>query len=606
MSPNTESFNENNRRLESVWDQLKANWWLRRYGRFELRPNGVYEITPADKPEDPPEEKFICSWLEVAAQSRNESGEEWGLVLRWQDPDRREHTWSAPRSLIVKQGTELAEILAKGGLRIASGKNTQLKHYISRVGPRQRMLNVPRPGWYMPKGSRVFVLPDQVLGANEDRSDVVLQADSYDPTTRVTKGTLAEWQKHVASLCVGNEILMFAVSIAFAAPLLQLLGKDSGGFHQHGLSSTGKSTALVVADSAWGFQIETWRTTDNALEDTAERHNDVLLALDEFSQVDPRKAAEVAYMLGNGEGKQRLTQAIVPQRKKRWRVLFLSTGEITLADHAEAGGTKTKAGTEVRMVNIDADAGEGMGVFRNLHRYTEPSAFADALKARAREYCGTAGPAFVRWVIEHEAVAMEELRKGIGDFITASVPPDSSGEIFRVAERFGLVGAAGELASEAGISGWKPGLAMDAARWCFDRWLSGRSTGSSDLDKAITQIRAFLLANESRFEEIGKGGGSADPRTVYDRVGFRRRIDDGGTEYLIPTDSFKQLCQGHDAKKVAQELGSRGYLRLGEKNRLQVQHRVPEVANGLRVYAIQSRIFDDAGQDSTADSPSSE
>ena len=87
--------------------------------------------------------------------------------------------------------------------------------------------------------------------------------------------------------------------------------------------------------------METWRTTDNALEDTAERHNDVLLSLDEFSQVDSRKAAEVAYMLGNGEGKQ--PQTSVPQRKKPWRVLFLSTGVVNLADHAEAGGMRTKA-----------------------------------------------------------------------------------------------------------------------------------------------------------------------------------------------------------------------------------------------------------------------
>ena len=127
---------------------------------------------------------------------------------------------------------------------------------------------------------------------------MILQAESFDATTQAVVGTLPDWRQNVAALCVENEILMFAMSVGFAAPTLELLGKDSGGFHLHGLSSTGKSTALAVAASVWGYRVETWRTTDNALEDTAERHNDVLLALDEFSQVDARKAAEVAYMLG--------------------------------------------------------------------------------------------------------------------------------------------------------------------------------------------------------------------------------------------------------------------------------------------------------------------
>lgn len=74
----------------------------------------------------------------------------------------------------------------------------------------------------------------------------------------------------------------------------------------------------------------------------------MLLSLYKLSSVDPSKAAEIAYMLGNGEGKGRLTNLIIPQRKKHWRSMFLSSGEITISDHAEVGGVKTKAGTELR------------------------------------------------------------------------------------------------------------------------------------------------------------------------------------------------------------------------------------------------------------------
>lgn len=51
--------------------------------------------------------------------------------------------------------------------------------------------------------------------------------------------------------------------------------------------------------------VRTWRTTDNALEALATRHNYTLLIVDEMSQVPPNKVGAVAYLLGNGQGKGR-------------------------------------------------------------------------------------------------------------------------------------------------------------------------------------------------------------------------------------------------------------------------------------------------------------
>jgi putative DNA primase/helicase len=261
--------------LLGLWRDFIRLVTRQQYGRFELRSDGVYGFSNGKKAPDGNDGtsargEFVCAWLEVTAESRNEASEEWGYVLKWRDPDQREHTWSAPQALIVKTGTELVEALARGGLKIAPGKRSELPNYISSVKPSKRILNVPRTGWYTTKQSRVFVLPKQVIGAKEGEEGVILQADTYDPTTQGAVGTLSDWRENVAALCADNEILMFATSVAFAAPTLELLGKDSGGFHLHGLSSTGKSTALAVAASVWGYRVETWRTTDNALEDTAE------------------------------------------------------------------------------------------------------------------------------------------------------------------------------------------------------------------------------------------------------------------------------------------------------------------------------------------------
>ena len=107
----------------------------------------------------------------------------------------------------------------------------------------------------------------------------------------------------MARLAQGNSRLVFALSVAFAGPLANVAGEDSGGFHIRGGTSIGKSTALKVAASVWGDPVaypRLWRATANGLEGLAALHNDGLLILDELSQIDPKEAGEAAYLLANG------------------------------------------------------------------------------------------------------------------------------------------------------------------------------------------------------------------------------------------------------------------------------------------------------------------
>lgn len=75
---------------------------------------------------------------------------------------------------------------------------------------------------------------------------------------------------------------------------------------------------LSVAASVTDGEMGSWRTTDNALEAIAERHNDNCLLLDEISQCDPDAVAQVAYMLANGKGKSRSTKTGGSRRISGW------------------------------------------------------------------------------------------------------------------------------------------------------------------------------------------------------------------------------------------------------------------------------------------------
>jgi uncharacterized protein (DUF927 family) len=152
-------------------------------------------------------------------------------------------------------------------------------------------------------------------------------------------------------------------------------------------------------------------------------------------------------------------------------------------------------GQEVRLVEISADAGAGLGAFENLHGAESGHAFSKQLTAAARRHYGTPLRPYLRYVIEHADEIKTAVRNCCESFVSEHVPAGASGEIPRVAERFALVGAAGEIATEAGITGWREGEAMDAAVRCFKAWLEARgSERASDDEAAIRQVRLFHRA----------------------------------------------------------------------------------------------------------------
>ena len=125
---------------------------VKRYGAFELRIDGVYEIGKKDEASGVQKRTFVCSWLEVPAKTRDQNGKEWGYLLRWKDSDGGVHEWSVPASHLVKSGTEVVEVLAGGGLTVAHGAVQRVKKYILAVNPTRKVTNVPRPGWHTVKG----------------------------------------------------------------------------------------------------------------------------------------------------------------------------------------------------------------------------------------------------------------------------------------------------------------------------------------------------------------------------------------------------------------------------------------------------------------------
>lgn len=558
------------------------------------------------------------SEVNVLARTRSAEGEDHGRLVEVLDGDGLRHTWAMPNALLAGSGEAIRAELLRLGFEPAPGAGRKwrdhLFEYLISADPDARARCVDRVGWH---GS-AFVLPDEVFAAEGagDGERVFLQtAERLDHAFRQA-GTLADWQSRVAALALGNSRLLLSLSAAFAAPLLALSGDEGFGLHLRGGSSAGKSTALTAAGSVWGGggvrgYAQTWRATDNALESLAGMHSGALLCLDELGQIEPKAAGAAAYMLAQGKGKARAGREGQARRAVEWGLVYLSTGEISLADKIAEGGGRVAAGMQVRVIDLAADAGAGLGLFEELHGAPDAATFAGQIKAAAGECYGTACRAFLRGL----TADLAGCRDRVGDlrraFIAAAVPAGADGQVRRVADRFALVAVAGELATSLGVTGWPEGVAAEAAMRCLRDWLASRGgIGSAEVADARNRLRrAIEVDGHSRFLPWDH-----DSRTVLrtNALGYVRRPiradgEEGGEVDPVPVfyltaSGMAELLAGLDRATVLEGLAAEGVIvrhttKAGDPV-LQKPHRVPfEGKTAIRLYEVDFRVLTGGGGD---------
>ncbi len=588
---------------------------------FHMDEEGVWFVArDSEGNEKPPQ--WLCAPLRVTAITRDETDNGYGYLLEFKNRDGNDRMWSASAALFGGESNEWAARLRDMGLRMATGVRARnlLGQYIDSRNPAARVTCTDRVGWHGP----VYVLPSRCIGTAEGKH-YVFQSDGGMEDTFRRRGTLEAWQAGVAARCAGNSRLVFSLASAFAGPLVGPLQVQTGGFHLVGDSSLGKTTALLAAASVWGspkFK-QQWRTTDNGLESVAVQHSDCLLILDEIGQMDGRVVGDCAYMLGNEAEKIRGSRGLLPRKRRTWRLLFLSSGEKTLADHMQEAGKKPNEGQLVRMPSVPADAGAGLGMFQTLHGLEGAGAgkaFAEAITSASAAAYGGAGAAWLEWLAGNMSEACELGQSLMRRMEQVWVPAHSHAQVWRVASRFALVGAAGELATHAGVTGWEPGEAENAAYECFKAWLHTRGhAGNGEQAAMLRQVRAFLEKNgDALFTWTHRWADDRRANTPL-RAGFRRLVDEDGVplkadaatdymdkvstpesserraalvEYLVLPEAFRRdVCKGFDPSAVARLLQQRGHL-LHEADRLMNKQRLPEMGKAS-CYHIKPSIFSD-------------
>lgn len=567
--------------LEPVIEQAR----LRLPRGFVHKNDGVY-YEQTDKNGNT-QYNWICSPLKITALTRDSSSESWGKLIELTNSDGINHSFAMPNVMLTAQAAEYLKPLVDKGLTYDHKFRDQLHQYLSHSAPVNRALCIDKTGWF----NGCFVLPQDVIG--ESSETIVFQSNAHIPKGFEQQGTLEEWKENVSALCVDNSRLTFGVSTAFATALLPMVDGESGGFHFRCGSSRGKTTILMVAKSVWGSpeSLPRWRATSNGLEGLAIQHNHSLLCLDEFSQlaeVNPKVAGETIYMLGNGEGKQRMQKDATLANRCTWQLLYLSAGEVSLRATLEQAGIPVRAGQEVRFIDLPADAGCNLGVFNSIHNYEDGNRFAMAIKENSCKYYGVAARAFLCEIAGDYQAYQEWLFNKVSEFTNSLQLCGADPQVLRVAQRFAIVAAAGELATKLNITAWPEGMATNSAIVCFKEWLNQRGgMESHEETQAIDAVRSRLLENSNTRFMVD---------TLAPRGSSCWGLKDTNGYYVYPSAFNNELCAGLDPKFVANLLAQKDFL-TSRSGRNTITKRID--GNTIRCYHIKPSLLEDESGSAT-------
>lgn len=173
------------------------------------------------------------------------------------------------------------------------------------------------------------------------------------------KGDRDAYYQMIEEEVLGVTGMELALVLGASSAVLGLLATryplESLFFHLPGESSTGKSTAAMLAASVWGSPVlngnglvTSWNTTLNSLQKKLIGNHGIVFCLDEVSQYIGKNITQVIYSLAEGVIRSRLTKDSQQSEPGCWNTVILSTGEKSLMDEAHQN-----SGLRIRLFELE-------------------------------------------------------------------------------------------------------------------------------------------------------------------------------------------------------------------------------------------------------------
>tara|TARA_B100000131_G_scaffold122660_1_gene119780 strand:+ start:8173 stop:10986 length:2814 start_codon:yes stop_codon:yes gene_type:complete len=218
------------------------------------------------------------------------------------------------------------------------------------------------------------------------------------------KGELDAWKEALGFWNRdGFELYQYVLGTGFGSALMELSNVKCSAMHLHNKDSgVAKTTAMIAAVSIWGDPdalVLGENDTLNSKMNRGEVYHSLPWAIDEITEIEPKKASELIYMFTSGKQKNRMSNSsnVERYRGKPWSLLAITTGNTSIIERVCLAKTSPKA--EAQRV-LECYVPDVTHLFSGKE---ETDNFEKALK----ENYGHAGPIFAKYVIDN----LEEIRE---------------------------------------------------------------------------------------------------------------------------------------------------------------------------------------------------
>jgi putative DNA primase/helicase len=499
-----------------------------------------------------------------------------------------------PRRVTSSGYCALKELLDLGAkLPTGPGAGAELGRLLSIV-PERTYEITGKTGWQ----GKSFVLPDITIGPDADTL-IHASRNTAKPLEVQVQGSLDGWLGGLEDPCRASSYLTFGIGLAFAGPLLHLVGQDEGAiFYLAGESSTGKTLTELAAQSvierAVRDSLLTHDVSNRAIEEACAAHNDLMLVIEEIarlmgSQTEIRKKLrELAHKIVGGGGSRRSAKAKqdLDLADLRWRLMCLWSGEKSL-DPGFLGGARER-GELVRLIEIPVPAHARHGIFDRLKgAKLSPTELAKKAEAAVRENFGHSIRAFIERLASDPEAHARRATELVERFLQkAEVGSDPWTR--RFATKFALTYAAARIAADIEVAPWPEDYPLK----CILRLYKRARALVTTPEEAVEHLLQRLAKNDTsrRFPEFRKG--DTLPAHVTKRAwGIRSEARDGTAFLAIHSDRFDSLVKpAHHAARARKLLVERGYTVPGKDGRRGRQIKVKGFGSAEKPYFMCVRL----------------
>ncbi|AOT72805.1 DUF927 domain-containing protein [Geosporobacter ferrireducens] len=376
-----------------------------RYVNYQIKDNGVFLYNQEAK-----KYLYLCRYLKVIRVETNIVTGDVQVELEYVH-NQEIKTMTLPREVFVK--SKLLNVLPAKGLDVTDFNVTKVLEYLLCTEEEAEHFNIHENlGWTDINGKLVY-LHHNVIGGGFN--------SSYKGQLNIApKGNRENFNQLIEQEVLGHPPLELALALGLSSPvasrLRKLLGLDVLFFHIYGNSTTGKTTALMLATAPFGYPskynnglIRTWLATDNALLGLMKGLHGMPLAIDEASSKVNSEYTKMIYQIVDGIEKARADKnGVVKKRNSNdeWSGTVASTAENSLL-----GNSNHNNGLRVRLLEL------------GHIQWTKSAENAEKLKAGLLENYSHVGVNFISYLnkIDDESLIklFKECKQQVLERITA-------------------------------------------------------------------------------------------------------------------------------------------------------------------------------------------